>query len=70
MRLRKLMEYVGDMLSIEIDAVITDGSEPIGNGVGAVLEARDVMKVLMNKKRRSSGFAGKIAVFGRKNVGI
>lgn len=50
MRLRKLMEYVGDMLSIEIDAVITDGSEPIGNGVGAVLEARDVMKVLMNKK--------------------
>ncbi len=50
MRLRKLMEYVGDMLSIEIDAVITDGSEPIGNGVGAVLEARDVMKVLSNKK--------------------
>lgn len=50
MRLRKLMEYVGDMLSIEIDVVITDGSEPIGNGIGAVLEARDVMKVLMNKK--------------------
>ena len=49
MRLRKLIEYVGDMLSIEIDAVITDGSEPIGNGVGAVLEARDVMKVLRNK---------------------
>lgn len=49
MRLRKLIEYVGDMLSLEIDAVITDGSEPIGNGVGAVLEARDVMKVLRNK---------------------
>ncbi len=49
MRLRKLIEYVGDMLSMEIDVVITDGSEPIGNGVGAVLEARDVMKVLRNK---------------------
>ena len=50
MRLRKLIEYVGDMLSMEIDVVITDGSEPIGNGVGAVLEARDVMKVLRNKE--------------------
>ena len=50
MRIRKLAEYVGDMLSLEIDAVITDGSEPIGNGIGAVLEARDVMKVLRNKE--------------------
>jgi thymidine phosphorylase len=29
MRIRKLAEYVGDMLSLEIDAVITDGSEPM-----------------------------------------
>ncbi|MBQ9732432.1 MAG: thymidine phosphorylase [Alphaproteobacteria bacterium] len=49
MRLRKLIEYVGDMLSIEIDVVITDGSEPIGNGIGSVLEARDIMKILRNK---------------------
>ena len=48
MRLRKLMEYVGDMLSIQIDVVITDGSEPIGNGVGAAFEARDIIKVLKN----------------------
>ena len=38
MRLRKLIEYVGDMLSIEIDAVITDGSEPIGNGVDTLAD--------------------------------
>ncbi len=50
MRLRKLIEYVGDMLSLEIDVVITDGSEPIGNGIGAVLEARDIMKILRNKE--------------------
>ena len=49
LQIRKLAEYVGDMLSMQIDAVITDGSEPIGNGIGAVLEARDVMKVLRNK---------------------
>ena len=46
MRLRKLMEYVGDMLGIDVNVAITDGSEPIGKGVGPVLEARDVMNVL------------------------
>ncbi len=73
MRLRKLMEYVGDMLSLEIDAVITDGSEPIGNGVGAVLEARDVMKVLMNKddapqdlREKSLFLAGRMLEFDPK----
>lgn len=73
MRLRKLIEYVGDMLSIEIDAVITDGSEPIGNGVGAVLEARDVMKVLRNKddapqdlREKSLFLAGRILEFDPK----
>lgn len=50
LRLRKLIEYVGDMLSMNVDVVITDGSEPIGAGVGAALEARDVMKVLKNKE--------------------
>ncbi len=44
--LRKLFEYVGDMLSMKIDVIVTDGSEPVGNGIGPVLEARDVMKVL------------------------
>ncbi len=70
MRIRKLVEYVGDMLSLEIDAVITDGSEPIGNGVGAVLEARDVMKVLRNKEdapqdllEKSLFLAGRILEF-------
>ena len=73
MRIRKLVEYVGDMLSIEIDAVITDGSEPIGNGIGAVLEARDVMKVLRNKEdapqdllEKSLFLAGRILEFDPK----
>lgn len=46
MSLRKLFEYVGDMLSMKIDVIVTDGSEPVGSGIGPVLEARDVMKVL------------------------
>jgi thymidine phosphorylase len=47
-RLRKLFEYVAALLNLELDVMITDGSQPIGNGIGPVLEARDVMRVLHN----------------------
>ena len=47
-RLRKLFEYVGAKLGLVLDVVFTDGSQPIGRGVGPVLEARDVMAVLRN----------------------
>ena len=73
MRLRKLIEYVGDMMEISVDVVITDGSEPIGSGIGAALEARDVMKVLKNKedapedlKEKSLFLAGRILEFDPK----
>lgn len=45
-RLRKLFEFVGTRVGLVIDVVITDGAQPVGNGVGPVLEARDVMRVL------------------------
>jgi thymidine phosphorylase len=48
MRLRKLFEYVGDQLAIHLEVVITDGRQPIGRGIGPVLESRDVMQVLEN----------------------
>jgi thymidine phosphorylase len=47
-RLRKLFEYVAALLNLQLDVMITDGSQPIGNGIGPVLEARDVMRVLHN----------------------
>lgn len=47
-RLRRLFEYVARRLGISIDVVITDGRQPIGQGIGPVLEARDVMRVLQN----------------------
>ena len=47
-RLRRLFEYVAARLSLSLDVVITDGRQPIGNGIGPVLEARDVMRVLEN----------------------
>ena len=47
-RLRRLFEYVAGRMHLSLDVVITDGRQPIGNGIGPVLEARDVMRVLEN----------------------
>jgi thymidine phosphorylase len=49
MRLRKLFEFVGDHFGIAVEVVTTDGREPIGRGIGPVLEAQDVMAVLSNE---------------------
>ena len=49
MRLRKLFEFVGDHFGIAVEVIITDGRQPIGNGIGPVLEAQDVMAVLANE---------------------
>ncbi len=47
-RLRKLFEFVADQLAIHLEVIITDGRQPVGSGIGPVLECRDVMQVLQN----------------------
>ncbi len=47
-RLKKLFEFVAARLQLTLDVVISDGRQPIGRGIGPVLEARDVMQVLRN----------------------
>lgn len=47
-RLKRLFEHVAAPLGLALEVVITDGSQPIGRGIGPVLEARDVMQVLHN----------------------
>jgi len=68
--LRKLFEFVGDQLNIHLEVMITDGRQPIGMGIGPVLEARDVMKVLNNDlsapadlRQKSLQLAGRIIEF-------
>ncbi|MGA7980912.1 MAG: thymidine phosphorylase, partial [Chromatiaceae bacterium] len=46
LRLRKLFEFVGDSLGMHLEVLLTDGSQPIGRGIGPVLETRDVLQVL------------------------
>jgi len=68
--LRKLFEFVGDQLNVHLEVVITDGRQPIGNGIGPVLEARDIMNVLSNNpdapndlRHKSLELAGRIIEF-------
>ncbi|HIP66542.1 MAG TPA: AMP phosphorylase [Candidatus Nanopusillus sp.] len=41
---------VGESLGMKIKAVITNGFQPIGNGVGPVLEIIDLLKILRNER--------------------
>ncbi len=68
--LRKLFEYVGDRMGLHLEVVITDGRQPIGRGIGPVLEVRDVMQVLDNDpnapadlRQKALHLAGRILEF-------
>ncbi len=50
-RLRKMFYKLGKKLGIKMEVIMTDGTQPIGNGIGPSLEARDVLYVLMNDVR-------------------
>ena len=70
MNLRKLFEYAGDLLGLHLEVMITDGKQPIGRGIGPVLEARDVRQVLENDplaptdlKEKALQLAGRILEF-------
>lgn len=47
-RLSRLFHHVGRAMGIDVEILQTDGSQPVGRGIGPVLEARDVMGVLHN----------------------
>jgi len=48
--LKKHLEAVAKHFDMEAKIVFTDGSQPVGRGIGPALEARDVIAVLQNKK--------------------
>lgn len=46
--LKRDFENIGKRLGIKVKVVVTDGSQPVGNGIGPALEAIDVLNVLKN----------------------
>jgi AMP phosphorylase len=64
-QLAKHFIKVGERLGMKIEALITDGSEPVGNGVGPALECIDVLEVLQGRgpedlRHKSLLMAGKL----------
>lgn len=65
-----LFVSIGKGLGMTIEAHVTDGTRPIGNGIGPALEARDVMAVLRGDagapadlREKAIAFAGRILAF-------
>jgi AMP phosphorylase len=56
---------VSDKLGMKVEALITDGAEPVGNGIGPILECTDVLEVLEGRgpddlRHKSLLMAGKL----------
>jgi len=73
--LRTKFVELGKKLGIKVIVVITDGSQPIGYGIGASLEARDVLQVLRNEpdapqdlRKKSLYLASKLFDMIKKNI--
>lgn len=68
--LKSTLEFVGEQLGLKVKTIFTDGTKPVGRGIGPALEAYDVLAVLQNKpeapedlRERSLLLAGKILEF-------
>lgn len=49
-KLCRQLKMVGEAVGLKIQTIITDGSQPVGRGIGPALEAKDVLAVLQNDK--------------------
>lgn len=71
--IRNHLEYIGKKLGVVVKAMFSDGTQPIGRGIGPALEAKDVLSVLQNLsnapqdlKDRALSLAGHILEFSTK----
>lgn len=71
--LTKLFKIVAKALNIHVSIITTDGSQPVGRGIGPALEAKDVLAVLKNEvnapqdlRDRALTLAGMILEFSPK----
>jgi len=73
--LRNKFIELGKKLGIKVTVIVTDGSQPIGYGMGASLEARDCLQVLRNEpdapqdlRKKSIYLASKIIDMVKKHI--
>ncbi|VVB78808.1 AMP phosphorylase [uncultured archaeon] len=65
-KLKQKFLKLGNLFGLKIRVVLTDGTEPIGNGIGPILEIKDVIKILqrnngpMDLEKKSVMLAGEL----------
>jgi thymidine phosphorylase len=60
------MKEVGKAVGLRNEAVISDGSQPVGRGIGPALEARDVLAVLKNEQDAPKDLAARAVALAGK----
>ncbi|MFA7718111.1 MAG: hypothetical protein WC875_05330, partial [Candidatus Absconditabacterales bacterium] len=66
--LKKKYEYVGKKLGMKVHVEITEALQPIGAGVGAVLQVREVLRVLQQHKLRPADLEEKAVYLASKII--
>ena len=61
-----LFERIGHKLGVLVEAHPTDGSQPIGRGIGPALEVRDVISVLENRSEAPASLREKSLFFASR----
>jgi len=65
LNLKKKFESIGKKLKKHVKVLITDGTQPIGNGIGPALEARDILWLLKRDPRRPRDLENKCLMMCR-----
>jgi putative thymidine phosphorylase len=72
-KLKTAFEDVSEKFDLNLKVILTDGSEPIGNGIGPILEIKDIIKVLKRTpdapkdlEEKSILLAGELLEMGKK----
>ncbi|MCX7124424.1 MAG: thymidine phosphorylase family protein [Gammaproteobacteria bacterium] len=73
--LKNCLINTGKSLGVEVCVIFSDGSQPVGRGIGPALEAKDVLSVLQNEKNAPQDLrehaltlAGQVLEFSNKVI--
>lgn len=68
--LKAYLESIGQTLGVEVRVIFTDGTQPVGRGIGPALEAKDILAILqghtdapLDLRERSLTLAGLVLEF-------
>ncbi len=65
---KKKFEYVGKKLWMKMSVQITEANEVIGNGVGAVMQVREVLRILQQHPERAADLENKVIFLASKII--